>query len=46
MFEVQAGQVGLNEFETLSRLSLSVVEPKRLSRAEAVTLLRARKADG
>lgn len=46
MFEVQAGRVGLNEFATLSRVKLSAVEPKRLSRAEAVTCYRIRKADG
>jgi len=38
--------LGRNEFHSRADERLSAVEPKRLSRAAAVTLLRARKADG
>jgi len=38
--------LGRNEFHSRADEKLSAVEPKRLSRAEAVTLLKARKADG
>ena len=38
--------LGRNEFHSRADESGSVVEPKRLSRAEAIALLRIRKADG